>query len=161
MKTRINYFSILFSVIFLFDACRKYPENNLWFKHPGKVLGERDYDSPWILDYYSVNDVDSTSQDFLKAYKEIGVYMLRGNKKSIEFRCPGIIGGFIRFNDTKEKYIEFHYVNSNFHTDGSGYFTQRNIFLDPNIKWKIQKINKKSFWVIGEYSNLKCEIHFK
>lgn len=160
MRQRFFIVGIIFCFGLLFNSCKKYPENNLWFKHPGKVLGERDYDRPWLLEYYSVNDIDSTNQDFLKAYKEVGIFMFKGDKTSIEYRCPGIIGGYIGFFESK-KAVVFRYNPSYFHTDGSGYFSQRNIFLDPNIKWKIQKLSKKAFWVITEFNNFKYEMHFK
>lgn len=161
MRQTLFILSTVFSLGLLFNSCKKYPENNLWFNHPGVILGSRDYDRPWLLEYYSVNNIDSTNQDFLKAYKEMGLYMLAGNKKSIEYKCPEIIGGFIRFHDHKEKYIEFRHASWNYNPNGHGYSSQRNIFLNPNIVWKIQKINKSAFWVIGEFNNLKYEIHFK
>lgn len=159
MKKFIQYIFILLAVIF-FSACKKYPKNTLWFKHPGKVLGERDYDRSWILDHYSVNDVDSTDQDFLKAFREVGIFMFKGDKTSIEYRCPGIIGGYISFFEQKNAVI-FSGSRYYFTGNGSGYVSQRFIFLDPSIKWKILKLNKKAFWVNTEFNNVKYEIHFK
>ena len=162
MKTAFRFIFFLSAVIILF-SCKKYPENNLWFKNPVKVIA-RDYQSPWILEYYSVNDIDSTNSTFLLAYKEEGLYVLKGSNSSNGFKCPGVFdGGSFRYSDRK-RYVNFQFSLDAFHSNStinSSHTSQRNIFLAPGFNWKIEKLCKAQFWISTTYNNIKYEIHFK
>lgn len=161
MLKAAQYFSILFSAFFIFTTCKKYPENNLVFKRPIKVL-ERWAIKPWILEYYLVNDIDSTNADFLKVFKEQGVVI--GEKTyAAKLYTEGIIQGGYEFK-SKKKAIQFFYSQDNFHsnsTTNSNYINQRNIFLDDELHWQIETLCKDQFWIIASFNNSKYEIHFK
>lgn len=161
MRQTLFILSTVFSLGLLFNSCKKYPENNLWLKNPNKVL-ERGASIPWLLEYYSVNDIDSTNNSFLSVFKELGVVV--GDKNSsYGFYCDGIIQGGYSLKDRK-KSIQFFYGDFNFHTNSianPNYQNQRNIFLDDELHWEINKLTKQQFWIIGTFNNVKYEIHFK
>lgn len=149
-------------IVLFFTTCKKYPENTLWLKTPESVLG-RNYTKPWILNYYSSDDNDSTFISGISVYKEIGIYVFSGNKNYNSFLCPGILEGSIQFF-SKKKNVVFRFSPSEFHSNstyGPVYLNQKNIFLDPNLVWKIEKLCETEFWVSCTFNNIKYELHFK
>ncbi len=155
---------ICLSALFLFTTCKKYPENNLWFKNPAKVLA-RGEGHPWILDYYSVNDLDSTASDFLKVYKEQGIVMIIKPGKSGDYiyNSFDVLHGYWELAN-KKKNIDFRFTMYSFFSNSpsnSNYLNQRNIFLESAFEWKINKLTKAQFWISTNYNSIKYEIHFK
>ena len=151
---------LLFSLFFL-TTCKKYPKNYLWFKYPEKVIA-RGVWKPWMLDYYSINDIDSTFANYLQSYKDFGVVI---GEKSVGFGfyCKDIIKGGYWFHH-KKKIISFGYAQENFKSNSNlfpSYVNQRNIFLNNGQDWKILKLCSTQFWITTEYNGLKYEIHFK
>src|SRR5574343_510871 len=152
---------LLFAVLF-FTTCKKYPKNYLWFKDPKNILDSRDEYNPWKLVYYSVNDVDSTNADFLKVWREQGFFSIYSKSDEIKFKCYDMITGFWELN-YNNKEINFRYGTHNDTNSNSNpsYTNQRNIFLESNLSWKIDKLCPGDFRIIKEYKGLKYEIHFK
>jgi hypothetical protein len=157
---KIIYFLILIATV----SCKKYPKNWLLFKSPEKTLA-RGVGEPWLLESYTVNNVDSTFANFLTTYKNEGLVMPETAKKSSEqkYYCFDIISGYWEFTD-KKKTIHFKFSESNFYTtsnSNTNYSNQRNIFMKSGLGWKINKLSKNGFWVETEFNNNKYEIHFK
>ena len=141
-------------MILLFTTCKKYPENNLWFKNQSNVLA-RGEEKPWLLDYYAVNDIDSTHAQFLEVWKKDGVAIGRLDSKD-GFKCLDIlVGGWSLFN--KKHVVVFGYSNANFQTNSSvnpNYSNQRNIFIQSGLRFTIRKLTKTQFWITAEHNNL-------
>lgn len=148
-------------IVLFFTTCKKYPENTLWFRNPEKVLA-RGAKKPWLLEYYSVNDIDSTSSNYLDAFKELGV-IIGDPYSSYGLYCEDIIKGGYRFSK-KKKIISFGFAMNNFHSSSStypNYTNQRNIFLQSGQDWQILKLCSAQFWITTEFNNIKYELHFK
>lgn len=159
---RYKTYTLILLAAILFTTCKKYPKNNLWFKSPKNTLAKRDESSPWKLTYYSVNNVDSTNAEFLKIWREKGFYCINSKSDVIEFWCLDIIRGFWQLSSNK-KVINFMYGNHNYinSPSNSNYINQRNIFLESNLEWRLDKLCPDEFRIINEYKGRKYEIHFK
>ena len=163
MKYILNKTLLLLFAVLCFTGCKKYPKNVLWWKKPVGVLG-RGLDNPWKLVYYSVNDVDSTNADFLKVWRMEGIVFDPENwdNSTHPYKCYDLYEGFWELNYNKKRinflYGYYNYTNSN---SNPSYTNQRNIFLESNLSWKIDKLCPGDFRIIKEYKGLKYEIHFK
>ncbi len=129
MKT-LSVYSLLFVIILL--SCKKYPENKLWFKAPKNAMIGK-----WKLEQITVNGTDSTSYDDVKMYVQEGIELLDED---------------IKFNeqyegewklDKKKKNVT---INSYSYDIGQVFVPQKNLFRD-NQTWKIEKLDKSSFWL--------------
>lgn len=123
------YFLILFAAFFIFTTCKKYPKNTLILKRPIKVVAGGG-NNPWVLEYYSVNDIDSSNSDFLIAYKEKGL-VISSEDGHEKYSCIDILSGFWEFFD-KKKIIAFKFADFNsltYSPSNPTYVNQRNIFL--------------------------------
>ncbi len=140
-------------------SCKKYPENNLWLKNPTNVLARGIY-QPWILDFYSVDGIDSTQSNFLKAYREEGVsiYIEKGKPNLNWYRIADFSNSAWEFVNHK-KTIRFK--SSEMIYNSGSYSNQRNIFMQRDLVWEIQKLNKKEFFIKASYNSREYEIHFK
>lgn len=144
MRT-VNKFIFLLCLL-MFSACKKYPENTLWFKKPETLINNN-----WILDKFIVNNIDSTYFDALKMYRERGV----------SFQDDDVVfseqyqGSWKIVN--KKKYIEIGAYSSG---NLVSFSPQKNIFRNY-LRWKIEKLNTTQFWLSTVSDNIKYEIHFK
>jgi hypothetical protein len=129
---KIKFGIILFGAVLIFFSCKKYPENNLWFKSPNNAMIGK-----WKLELFSVNGTDSTSYDDLKMYTEEGIELLDEDIRFLE----QYEGGWKL--DNKKKNVT---INSEYYGGGKLYVPQKNLFRD-NQTWKIEKLNKSSFWL--------------
>lgn len=157
----LKYSFVFLIALLFFTGCKKYPKNTLLFRNPLKVVA-RGENNPWILEYYAVNNIDSTASNFLSAYKEKGLIILtdEGHEK---YNCLEILVGSWEFFD-KKKEISFKFSSASFLGFSPSYpvySNQRNIFLESGLRWKIDKLTKKEFWIISELNNTKYEMHFK
>lgn len=142
---------ILIPVFLLFClSCKKYPENNLWFKNPNRIpvfVG--------ALSEYRVNGIDSlellnvfiadkpglnkniheckftTSED---KYNHQGRYSA--------FLVPGRGNLPLRYSFVDNK----KYITIGFAGDTSIF--SKDIFIDSNIKWKIVRLKKNGHFKI-------------
>lgn len=161
MRKPIKITLLLLFAVLCFISCKKYPENTLWFKNPEKVISRGAW-NPWVLEYYAINEVDSTFADYLDSYKDFGVVI--GDKSvGFSFYCKDIIkGGFWLHH--KKKFISFGYAQENFKNNSTlfpNYVNQKNIFLNSGQDWKILKLCSTQLWITTEYNGIKYEIHFK
>ncbi len=147
MKKKFTQASFLFAVLFaLFISCKKYPENNLWFKAPkNAMLGK------WKLELIKVNGIDSTSYDDVKMYVEEGIELL---DEDIKFKEQ--YEGEWKL-DKKKKNVT---INSASYDQGKLFVPQKNLFRD-NQTWTIEKLSKGAFWLSVTNGSSKYEIRFK
>jgi hypothetical protein len=125
-------FIVLFSVVIAFFSCKKYPENNLWFKAPNNaIIGQ------WYLEQFTVNGVDSTNFDDVKLYVE----------KGIDFHDEDMTFTEQYEGDWKlSKKKKDITMNSMVTGPTLFYVAQKNLFRD-NQSWKIEKLTKSAFWL--------------
>ena len=170
MLKSIKYFLLLVIVLF-FTTCKKYPENNLWFKNPAKIIARGGLntwkgENPWKLDFYSVDGIDSTNSSFLNIYKEEGVVIfIDGNvrKGTYKFQCSDVLYGFWDC-DSPKKVMHFNFGVNNFKSNSlvnANSQNQRNIFMYSHLPSKILKLTKEQFWIQLEFNSISYEIHFK
>jgi hypothetical protein len=147
LKKKFIHTSFLFAALLaLFSSCKKYPENNLWFKAPkNAMLGK------WKLELLTVNGTDSTSYDDVKMYVEEGIELL---DEDIKFK-EQYEGGWKL--DQKKKNVS---INSASYDQGKLFVPQKNLFRD-NQTWKIEKLSKGAFWLSVTNGGSKYEIRFK
>lgn len=130
MKTTFRL--IIFAAVVVLISCKKYPENNLWFKAPNDAIIAH-----WNLEQFTVNGVDSTNYDDMKMY----------NEKGIDFQEEDMIFTEVYEGDWKlgKKKKE---ITMNAFTNGPAiaYVPQKNLFRD-NQTWKIEKLTKSAFWL--------------
>lgn len=146
MKKQLKYsFQSLFFLLFLI-ACKKYPENNLWFKTPNTALIGQ-----WYLEQFTVNGVDSTNYDDVRMYVEKGIDF---HDEDMTF-TEQYEGSWILVS--KKKFI----VISSFTTGPTLFYTeQKNLFRD-NQTWKIEKLSKSAFWLSVTNGGTKYEVRLK
>lgn len=82
-------------IAFLFYSCKKYPENNLWFKSPKKII-----EGVWYLESYKVNGTDSVTFDNFKMFKEKGI---RFSPSNGIYNYEQFVGGTWSLIDKKRK----------------------------------------------------------
>ncbi len=124
----------LYCLLFLLalSSCKKYPENNLWFKVPNNaIIGE------WTLEQFTVNGVDSTNYDDVKLYVEEGI-----NFQDEDMTFSEQYEGGWKLGKKKKDIT----INSFVSGPTLFYVAQKNLFRD-NLNWKIEKLNKSSFWL--------------
>lgn len=158
----LKHIVIIFFYLIIFTTCKKYPENNLWFKTPdGTITGE------WKLEKYSVNNVDSTNADDMQAYlygsftfhkrENKGIFNQNDSSGDLQFSTTlpsnGGLGKWSFDKKKKEILMSIGYVA----------VWQNNLqkLIFKNGKWVIKKLTKKQFWVTNQYNNTEYEIHFK
>ncbi len=137
-------------VVAILCTCKKYPENNLWFKNPKKI-------NPFCrrLKEYKVNGIDSLAllnNYFDTTIKEVNpkdislasfvtnVYI---KKESTALISPGVnnIGG-IEYSLTKRNdFIKINFLNGMY--NGKVLF-KKNLFISSETEWKIIKLTKKT-----------------
>ncbi len=131
MKTKSLFIISLVAGI-TFISCKKYPENNLWFKSPNNAMIAK-----WKLEQFTVNGTDSTNFDELKMYVEDGIELLDEDMRFLE----QYEGGWKL--DSKKKNVT---ITSVYFGGGKLYTPQKNLFRD-NQTWKIEKLTKSSLWL--------------
>jgi hypothetical protein len=142
---------VLIAIIF---GCKKYPENNLWFKNPEKLMPFFDTH----LTKYQVNDIDSLDllnkyfgnrQGILKDIRLAEFKTVRNNSYNdylILFK-PSLSIPFTYEFTSKKKKIRF-----NINADTSIF--KKNIFMSNNIEWSILRLARKgSFKIETRLSN--------
>lgn len=131
MKTSFIFIVSLAAAI-VFISCKKYPENNLWFKSPNNAMVGK-----WKLEQFIVNGTDSTASDDVKMYVEDGIELLDEDMRFLE----QYEGGWKL--DKKKKNVT---INSVYFGGGKLYIPQKNLFRD-NQTWRIEKLTKSEFWL--------------
>jgi hypothetical protein len=136
----------LLVILFFLSTCKKYPENNLWFRKPDRII-----EGHWHLKKFAVNGFDSTGFDDVRMYTEKGFEFLEG---SIIF-SEQYQGGYQLANKKKSLSIgAFESVSPVF------YSKQKNIFRD-NLTWKILKLSRKELWLNVNNKDKNYEIHLE
>ncbi|HWY11343.1 MAG TPA: hypothetical protein VN026_08460 [Bacteroidia bacterium] len=149
---------LLFALLgILFFGCKKYPENNLWFKKPDKVF------KGGKITAYAVNGVDKMPY-FRDLYKSFP-YNWYGQSVDDIFELPFTYAagsedfnsdygkGTLKFSETKRE-IEISFKPLNWDQGAE------NIFVG-NISWKIMKLTKTGQLKIqGKYDFKLYEIEF-
>lgn len=163
MINKLNIIFMLLMAIF-FTTCKKYPENNLWFKNPEKISLLQGF-----ITAYTVNGIDSL--DLLNSYYVPITantiypyyYMTTHDIKKEEFTGPTENHGFyivytnlcepIRFGyehiDKKMKYIAIRMTVDTL-------YYKKNLFpgYSSNNNWEILYLDKK-----GEKLKIKNTYH--
>ena len=158
--------SIISSFCLLFiglNSCKKYPENNLWFKSP-----ESAFKGSHHLSAFTVDGVDSlpmwdalyTTPPNYNGYrgllKATNIYM--DNIEKISGYLSSQIGGgtFHFFNNKKYIYIFFK-MSTQLYTPPATY----NLFYTQESNWKILKLTKSGTLRIQRtYNDKVYEIQF-
>ncbi len=142
---KLSVYSLL--VFLLFSFCKKYPENNLWFRTPTNAIMQT-----WKLDQFVVDGVDSTNFDDVQMYREEGIIF---QDESYHFKEQ--YEGIWKFADKKKKTIMFEE-----HSSGPpiAFPAQKNIFRNSQT-WVIDKLSDKQFWVSVTNNGIKYQIRFK
>lgn len=139
-------------IALLFYSCKKYPENNLWFKSPKKII-----EGVWYLESYKVNGTDSVTFDNFKMFKEKGIRFSASNGI---YNYEQFVGGTWSLIDKKKK-VFLKLVRQSPVLSGYQYSSQRNIFIEEQgLDWKIEKLCENSFWISVINNNINYEIHF-
>lgn len=131
MKTKSGFILFLIAGSILI-SCKKYPENNLWFKSPNNAMVGK-----WKLEQLTVNGTDSTGYDDVKMYVEEGIEFL---DEDLKFKEQ--YEGEWKL-DKKKKNVTIHSVS---YSSGALFTPQKNLFRD-NQTWKIEKLTKSAFWL--------------
>lgn len=134
-------------LVFTLSTCKKYPENRLWFKNPTKIY-------PFVghITKYEVNGIDSLELlnfyykkitcpdiDIKKAY-----FSTTGAPSNIAttFTFPSSINGC-----SSNSYLNYTFSNDkkslNIYYSPDKSLSNRNIFIEDNLKWQIIKLTKK------------------
>ena len=134
-------------VVLFLTTCKKYPENNLWFRTPTNAIMQL-----WKLDQFVVDGVDSTNFDDVRMYREEGITF---RDESYHFKEQ--YEGIWKFADKKKKSVMFE---EHFSGLPISYPAQKNIFRDIQT-WTIEKLTDKQFWVSVTNGGIKYQIRFK
>lgn len=143
---------VLLGTILLFNSCKKFPENNLWFSNPEKVFKGGKITSYTFntsfdqMPYWKAKYSEFPYNYFGAPINNVFDEEFSFNKSTNEIKS--VIGeGTFKFN-TKKKWVEiyFHPVNEAFGAE--------NIFL-AHINWKIVYLDKKGKMIIETEYNLK------
>ena len=150
-KRKIDFliYAIIILVSINFMSCKKYPENNLWFKNPKKMSPVHGY-----IKAYTVNGIDSL--DLLNVYYEPTIkhgygpynkaikdvkqeyFDVRSSKKGIaNINCDlfsGYIGVITTWSSNKKS------INIRSGIDLEYY--KRNIFLVSGLNWDVVYLDK-------------------
>ena len=138
---------IFFACVLLFVACKKYPENNLWFKNPEKIK---------IFDYskiksYRVNGIDSlqamnayVDQSILNQKSQMhywfrvedGVFM-KDLQNYVFGQSLAFASNIFDFEFTKDKKkIKVDFKPSP--------VFNKNLFISPSVEWTIVRLSKSA-----------------
>ena len=160
IKSSFIFMIISFCFIFCFTTCKKYPENDLWFKNPEKTFkGGR-------LTDFTVNGVDSmpmweriytTPPEYNGLYSPFDVrtiefsYTREGNILS-----SNIGEGTLKFiNNDKDVSISFSMIAAGISE------AKYNLFYSKKSEWRILKLYKGGMMRIQRiYNNKTYEIQF-
>ncbi|MBI3521216.1 MAG: hypothetical protein HY062_17880 [Bacteroidetes bacterium] len=156
-------------IVICFTTCKKYPENNLWFKSPARVI-----EGKWKLCFFEINHNDSLNSNVnLLLDKEISFKLNYSNKilykhhrGSIEVINGDSFEGSWNLTENK-KNIEISFSNDKYEYYANDTncvcYNFNNIFIKyhTKISWKIEKLNTKEFWISTDYNNNYYELHFK
>lgn len=147
MKTELTllkwtrlYFCV---ILLLFNSCKKYPENSLWFKNPEKLHPFNGY-----ITKYNVNSVDSL--DLLNNFFNNKVGLEKDIKKS----------QFHSYSEKGRLYTDFIYPNGfqsipisySFSNKKKYMFVQmmndttifkKNLFINESLEWEIIRLARK------------------
>jgi hypothetical protein len=159
-KTHKLLLGICICVSIYFISCKKYPENDLWFKNPEKTF------KGGKLTDFTVNGVDSmpmweriytTPPEFNGFYNPFDVrtiefsYSREGNVLSSNLG----VGTLEFFNNGKEVSISFSMIAT------AGSKPRYNLFYTKNSNWKILKLYKGGMMRIQRiYNDKTYEIQF-
>ncbi|HWY10906.1 MAG TPA: hypothetical protein VN026_06265 [Bacteroidia bacterium] len=145
MKTKFSFIIFLAAELIL-TTCKKYPENNLWFRTPTNALM-----NIWKLDQFTVDGADSTNYDDVQMYREKGINFL---DESLHYSEQ--YEGIWKFaNKKKDINLETHFSGPPIY-----YPAQKNLFRN-NQTWTIEKLTAKQFWVSVTNGGIKYAIRFK
>lgn len=147
-------FHVLFSAlcfILLFSTCKKYPENNLWFKNPQKITFMEGHLTHWI-----VNGVDSI--DYLDDYFEndfnnnpythsfADLEFKSNTEKKEQYSCTVYSPSDFQCLGNAILGIQYSYANKckkiKITTISLGCYT-KNIFIAQGLEWEIIYLDKK------------------
>jgi hypothetical protein len=167
MKTLFFKILLIIALFLGLVTCKKYPENNLWFKNPYNV----DI-MPGHITSYKVNGIDSL--EFLNSYympvfpnssypytkEERNIYTEKVKSArvgKVNFEIHTWLGkGSVEWNEDKKSINIFFYQDS-------GYY-KKNIFIaKETIKWDIVYLDRKGkkTKIKTTYNNNTYEITFE
>ncbi len=132
------------------NGCKKYPENNLWFKNPEKLdffYGQitnykvNEIDSLALLNaYYNPTNTEITNGDIRK-----GVIINSDDHQMRQIFFKDSPSGYGLFGlsysfDKKKKNLK---IKCDLSSYNSKTFFQKNIFIGDDVIWKVVKLPKK------------------
>ncbi len=161
MKQNIKTYLLLAILLLLFATCKKYPENNLWFKNPKKIYPFQGY-----ITKYEVDGIDSL--DLLNKFygNQLG---LNKNFREAKFttygdygdtRCSLIFGGGLSSSVNYEFVKKKKYLNINLSVGDTTVY-KKNIFINFDVEWQIIRLAKSgSFKLKTKHNGKNYEIQF-
>ena len=160
MNHKTNILVIIIGVLLCFVSCKKYPENDLWFKNPKKTFkGGR-------LTDFTVNGFDSmpmweriyaTSPEYNGLYSPFDARTIEFSySKEGNILSSNIGEGTLKFiNNDKDVSISFAMIVAG--TSEAKY----NLFYTKKSEWRILKLYKGGMMRIQRiYNNKTYEIQF-
>lgn len=138
MKKLVRHILFFFCFASLI-TCKKYPEDNLWFKNPEKLTPFQGY-----LTKYTVNSIDSL--DLLNNY--FGhAFGLPRNIRTSQFLTSvekKQIDCVLNYSGGLENGMDYEFINKKkylkifFYPDTTLF--KKNIFIDKEVEWKIIRL---------------------
>jgi len=148
MQTKILRLILLFIVLITLQTCKKYPENNLWFKNPKRmsfIFGE--------LTSYTVNGIDSLN--LLNSYaiansqfpkKDIQAYSTcNACHNGHSFAFVGLLGNLPYSAIFSEGWFEYTAKGKKlkiYNNPDRDYY-HKDIFIEQGVEWEIVYLSKK------------------
>ena len=155
-------------IVMLFTTCKKYPENNLWFKRPQKVA------ISGHLVAYTVNGTDSMSMwdeiysdpstsynGYCNVLPSSGITITSLHSDRTGFIIDSPIGfGTLKFYNLK-KYLHVNFNMGQTHCNPV-IIPKYNLFLTTDGDWKILKLTRDGIIRLQRtYNDKVYEIEFK
>ncbi len=169
-KKYITYLFINTLIVVGLTTCKKYPENNLWFKNPARAV-----DGQWRLVFFEMNGSDSLNTINVSLIRDKKItFKLSGSSRLINKSKAGSIsvaddsnfsGGW--YLDYKSKHISIYFVNDKYeyyaNDPSCTCYHFNNIFATfrERVQWDIEKLTRHEFWITTNYNNIFYELHFE
>ena len=147
MKRFRNYITFAIIIAAVFEGCKKYPDGPVLsiFTKQQRVVNK------WKVDYFSINDYDSTNYLLSKPY--IGSYIFSKEKEGhADFTYLSDdhhygAGGEWEFKDDKS---ELHIYC---HSDTPGVHFSVGAFAADNATWQIMRLTENEMWLKTNFTD--------
>lgn len=157
---------IFFCFFLILISCKKYPENNLILRNPYNVIK-----GVWKLQAYFVDGADSTHYPDMKIYHDLNFVFLRNGETQGAFGVKDKWGDLMLDDASNVSYMESGWSLDQKKKNisigrleilGSGYVLNysgsKQLFRSN--PWKIEKLNRKNFWISKTFEGVRYKIEF-